>query len=206
MTSRALPTLCAAALFAGCATLSSDRELVHFQSTSDLSSYELRRVAVVPFGGDALASEGSREFSNIFASALARQMPFEVVVLTERDLAEVPPSETFRRGWTRPETLITLGRRFGVDGILMGDVRRAQWFPPQRLDLSVDLIAVETGVPIWSASVALDAGDDDVRSSIARWYRRERDGEGVKGESWELYLISPRLMAEFAAAQIARWW
>lgn len=193
-------------LLTGCATFSSDRELVHFQSTSDLSSYELRRVAVVPFGGDALADEGAREFSNIFASALARQMPFEVIVLNERDLAEVPRSETFRRGWTKPETMITLGRRFGVDGILIGDVRRAQWFPPQRLDLSVDLLAVETGVPVWSASVALDAGDQDTRKSIERWYRHERSGEGAKGESWELYLISPRLLAEFAAAQIARWW
>ena len=101
-------------------------------------------------------------------------------------------------------TPIELAKRYGLDAVVIGDVRRAQWFPPQRLDLSVDLIAVETGLPIWSGSVDLDSGDERVRTALKRWYRHERRGEDARGETWELYLLSPRLFFEFAAAQTAR--
>lgn len=194
------------ALTTSCATNTSVGEFARFDHASDLNTYTLKRVGVLPFTGTGLEAETARECAEAFASALARESSFEVRVLDPRDLEEVPRSETFRRGWTQPATPIELAKRYGLDAVVVGDVRRAQWFPPQRLDLSVDLIAVETGVPIWSGSVDLDSGDERVRTALKRWYRHERRGEDARGETWELYLLSPRLFFEFAAAQTARGW
>ncbi|MBK7878534.1 MAG: hypothetical protein IPJ77_22995 [Planctomycetes bacterium] len=192
-------------LFASsCATNTSVDGFARFDHATDLDTYSLKRVGVLPFTGTGLEASTARDCAEAFASALAREANFEVRVLDPRDLEEVPKSETFRRGWTHPATPIELAKRYGLDAVVIGDVRRAQWFPPQRLDLSVDLIAVETGVPIWSGSVDLDSGDERVRTALKRWYRHERRGDDARGETWELYLLSPRLFFEFAAAQTAR--
>lgn len=197
---------CAALAFGGCAGLGGAPSLVRVDRASDLGTYTLRRVGVLPFSGEGIEPDEGRAQAEAFASALAREAGFEVRLLDEDDLDEVPPSETFRRGWTRPATSLELARRYGLDAVVVGEVRRAQRFPPQRLDVSVDLIAVETGLPVWTAAVELDAGDQRVRDALERWYRDERQGERSRGERYELYLLAPRLFFEFASAEIARGW
>ena len=195
-----LPVL---ALVAGCATSGATSPYARSHRTADLETYDLRRVGVLPFTGTNLDAETARVSAEAFASALARNAEFEVRLLDVRDLEEVPASETFRRGWTHPATPIELARRYGLDAVVLGDVRRAQWFPPQRLEVSVDLIAVETGLPIWTSSVDLDSGDERVRSEMRAWYRHHRRGNDARGEAWELYLLSPRMFFAFAAEQMA---
>ncbi|MFO1011736.1 MAG: hypothetical protein U1F29_16870 [Planctomycetota bacterium] len=199
-----LAAACALALATSCATSTSVGEFARFERASDLHTYTLKRVGVLPFTGAGVDASTSREYAEAFASALAREASFEVRLLDVGDLDGVQKSETFRRGWTHPSTPVELARRYDLDAVVVGDVRRAQWFPPQRLDLSVDLLSVETGVPIWSGSVDLDGGDERVRTALKRWYRHERRGEDARGESWELYMLSPRLFFEFAATQTAR--
>lgn len=204
---RAAPALGALALLVfapACATMVDTSPFARSQHASDIESYTLRRVGVLPFTGPGLDVECARVSAEAFASALAREASFEVRLLDVRDLEEVPASETFRRGWTRPATPIELARRYGLDAVVVGDVRRAQWFPPQRLELAVDLIAVETGLPIWTSAVELDSGDERVRTEMRSWYRHQRRGDDARGESWELYLLSPRLFFTFAAEQLAR--
>jgi hypothetical protein len=65
-----------------------------------------------------------------------------------------------------------------------------------------DFIASETGLSIWSASAQLDASDERVRRGLEQWIRNNRSGSSAN-EGTEIYLMSPRRFAQFAAAQIA---
>lgn len=193
----------------GCASMESASELGRFERASDLATFHIARVGVLPFQGANMSRDEASELASMFASAFAREAHVEARPLGEHDLEEVPQGETFRRGWTPPAVSIALARRFELDAIVVGAVRRAQWFPPLRVDLDVDLIAVETGLPVWTGSIELDAGDGRVRNAMKRWIERERkgrDGSGQRGESFELYLISRRLFVEFAVTQLARGW
>src|SRR6185436_11227272 len=111
---------------------------------------------------------------------------------------EVPESEPSRRGSFRPATVLALARRFNLDAVLVGTVTDYQAFAPQRLGLSVDMVGVETGLPIWSAEVTLDASHKPVQECMAGW-REEQQASDSTTESLDVYMLSPRRFAQFAA-------
>jgi hypothetical protein len=173
--------------------------------SSDFASYEVRRVGLMPFVGAELAAGQGHALQLGLYSELQQATPFEVVMLDQRDLEEVEVSEPFRHGWYRPRTIIELSKRHRRDSILFGQVTQQRFFPPQVLTLQVEMVAAETGLVIWSASVHLDAGDQRVVDGLQVYYgnggaRRE----GQSAEEWRLALLSPERFARFAAYQIAR--
>jgi hypothetical protein len=170
---------------------------------SDRETYTIRRVGLVPFCGSELTEEQAGMLQETFFSELSRYADFEIVPLTARDLEEIPNSEPFRVGWIQPRTVIGLARRYRLDAVLIGTVTERQVFTPQRFGVQLDMVAAETGVPIWTSTVHADASDERVRSSVQRWYETTRASR-KSGESWELCLLSPRRFAQFGAYEIAR--
>lgn len=167
----------------------------------DFESYTLRRVGLLPLTGAEMDPEREPEMQAAFFAEVSRMTNFEVVALTPEDLEEVPRSEPYRRGGYQPRTVIALARRFRVDALLIGTVTDYEVFPPLKLGVQLDLVASETGLAIWSASVVLDAGRQDVRDALEEWSRRDL---GEEGETWREGLVSPRKFARFAAHEIAR--
>lgn len=194
--------ICAFTL-AGCAaTQGSVGNLARASVANDYSTYRLRRVGLLPFQGDAISQETATNLQSAFGTAAARHASFEIVPLTLGDLEEVPTSEPFRRGRVKPKTILALAQRFQLDGLLMGTVSEMRVYSPQRLGLEMDLVATETGVPIWSSSVLLDASDERVRRAVEQWHQATRGGD-ASGERKDIYLISPARFSQFAAAQLA---
>lgn len=171
--------------------------------TPDFHSYSLHRVGLIPLAGRMLDVEQRAFLQDALASELTHSSPFEIVVLDALDLEEVPESEPSRRGSYRPATVLALARRFNLDAVLVGTVTDYQAFAPQRLGLSVDMVGVETGLPIWSAELMLDASQKPVQESLIAW-REVEQATGTTTESLDVYMISPRRFAQFAASQIAQ--
>jgi hypothetical protein len=169
----------------------------------DYETYTVRRVGLLPFCGEKLAEEQSTALQSAFLAELSRTSGLEIVPLQAADLEEIPASEPFRVGWIQPRTVIDIARRYRLDAILIGTVSERQYFTPQRLGVQLDMVAAETGLAIWSASVHLDASDERVREGVEQWFRTTRAAEET-GETWELCLLSPRRFAQFAAYEIAR--
>ena len=167
----------------------------------DFDSYTIRRVGVVPFSGVEFSAEESNELSAAVFGELSAVTPYEVVPLDTIDPAEVPTSEPYRRGWYRPETVLGIARRFQLDAILIGSVTDYQGFPPQRLAVSVDLVAADTGMVVWSAAVQLDASQARTRRAVENWARLHLGAE--EEQEWELILLSPRRFMRFVAFQVA---
>jgi hypothetical protein len=194
------------ALCTGLAACASTRanvgNLAHASVTSDFQTYGLKRVGLLPFQGECLDVESARELQAAFATELSTGSGLEVVPLSQSDLEEVQKSEPFRRGSIKPATVLALAKRYRLDGLFSGTVTDVRGYAPLRLCVDMDLVASETGLSIWSASAQLDASDERVRRGLEQWIRRNRSGSSAN-EGTEIYLMSPRRFAQFAAAQIA---
>lgn len=172
--------------------------LARAQVTDDFDSYSLQRVGVMPFQGAGVEALRGHDLQLAFHAEFSRTTPFELVLLDEGDLEEVRGSEPHRLGWYTPATIVEASRRYNLDAILFGTIVREQLFPPQELSAQVDLVAVETGLVIWSASIHVDASDPLVRQGLEAYF-----GGSDGAEPWQLSLVSPSRFARFAAFQIA---
>jgi hypothetical protein len=190
-------------LATGCATTS--REVPCLATTrvvSDRAEYKLRRIGVLAFQGPELGVEEGRALQLSILTALSSRTQAELVPLGAADVEEVSDNEPFRRGWTSPETILTLAKRYKLDAIFVGTVTERRSYQPQRLGLEAELISCDTGISIWNSSIQLDAAQDRTRLALKAWFESERASEATN-ESWELYLLSPTRFAEFGAAQLA---
>lgn len=173
--------------------------LGHARVSNDFETYSVARVGVMPFQGPNVDLQRGRDLQLSLYAEFSRSTPFELVLLGTQDLDQVQGSEPHRRGRYSPETIIETSRRYNLDAILFGTVVSEQLFPPQELSTQVDLVASETGLVIWSASVHVDAADPRVREGLEVFYGLDTEG----AEPWELSLVSPSRFARFAAYQVA---
>jgi hypothetical protein len=184
-------------LGAGCVA-PTERSIRIFSSAEiagDFASYEIRRVGLVPVAGEPLTAPERKQIQEALSAELSRSTSYELVLLQDSDLEALEPSEPHRRGWYRPRTILGLARRHHLDGILFGTVTSRRFFEPQAIGLEVELVAAETGLAIWSASVYLDAADPEVQAGFERYY------EGLG--DWRTALLSAERFARFAAFQVA---
>jgi hypothetical protein len=176
-------------------------QLAHAEVSNDFHTYDLRRVGLLPFGGEQVSREIGRAIQLGLFTEVSRAAPYEVVLLTREDLEELETSEPYRRGWYKPKTIIGISRRYNLDALMFGTVTQQRFFPPQFLSLQVDMVSAETGLVIWSSSIHVDASDQRVRDGLQLFY--EGSGDNEEREDWELALLSPERFARFAAYQVA---
>lgn len=178
-------------------------ELASSRVVEDIDTYRLSRVGILPFSGADVGAEQALALQAAFHSELSRSVPFELVPLEARDLAEIEESDPQRLGWYRPRTIIELSRRYSLDGLVFGSVTQQRFFPPQILSVQVELVSAETGLVLWSSAVHLDGADPRVQEGLELFYgSSSRDTSG--SPAWDVALLSPERFARFAAYQIAR--
>ena len=188
---------------AGCATTARDVPcLATTRVVADRAEYNLRRIGVLTFHGGDMGVEEAGMLQHSLLSALSLHTQAELVPLSAADVEEVSDNEPFRRGWTSPEAILTLAKRYRLDAIFVGTVTERRSYQPQRLGLEAELISCDTGISIWDSSIQLDAAQDRTRRALRAWFESERGAEATN-EAWDLYLLSPTRFAEFGAAQIA---
>ena len=191
----------AAAAAVACNAVPAAAPLASARVASDMESYTIRRVGLLPPAGARLTPDQGRDLRSAFFAEFSATSDFEIVSLTETDLEAIPSMEPYRRGDYRPRTILSIARRYRVDALLIPTVTDLQSHPPQRLGLSVDLVSTETGQALWTSSVQLDAAQQRVRRGLEAWCRRQAGD--VTDTTWELTLLSPRRFARFAAHQLA---
>lgn len=198
--------LAAAATLASCQSLVRPRELpvpelARAKAASDYDTYRLQRIGILPPSGADLTPADARELQDVLFGEFGHEAAFEVVLLTAADLAEIDLSDPYRHGVYKPETVVGISRRFRLDGMLVGTVLARQDYPPLRLDMHMDLVAAETGMAIWSATVGLRSDRQEVQAGLEAFY-----GNGMPhtDDSWATALLSPSQFSRFAANQLAR--
>ena len=190
------------AVTASCLTVETPPEVLgSARVVSDFSSYDLKRVGLVPFEAELVDDNQRASIESAFLSELDAAKDYEVVWLDPDDLAEIPASEPHRLGRYEPNTIIALARRYRLDGILIGTLTDYWPHSPMRFGVQVDLVAAETGLAIWSATLHLDTSRGGVRKSLHAW---SREVLGDERAATHVSLISPSRLARFAAWQMAQ--
>lgn len=202
----AVGVLLGAGLTGACQTLLPPRaieapQLATAKVAADFDSYHLGRVGVLPVRGTDMTPEEARAIQEVCFTEFSQRAGFELVLLTDADLAEVETSEPFLRGTYQPETVYDISHRFHLDGLLVGSVMHRQVFPPQKLNMQVDLVSTETGMTIWSSAIGLQADRPDVLLGVEAFYG---NGLPVSDDSWGTALLSPSQFARFGVWQMAR--
>jgi len=187
------------------ATSSSVDVLATTRVAIDRDQYTLRRIGMLPVESAFLRADEALAFQAALATELSTRWRAEIVPLRGEDVAETPAHQSFRTGRIDPDGIVTMARRYNLDGLVAVTVTDRRAYPPQRLGLEVELTACDTGLPIWAASLRLDASQERTRGAVHAWFDAARNADSVP-ETWELCLLSPLRFAEFAAAQVALAW
>jgi hypothetical protein len=195
----------ALALTACTSTKSSVGGLAMTRVAADRDQYTFRRVGILPVTSDVLRADEARAFQGALATEFSSRWSGEIIPLRSEDAAEITNPNGFRTGRIEPSAIVTLAKRYNLDGIVAVTVTERRAYPPQRLGLEVELTACDTGLPIWAASLHLDSAGERTRSALRAWFDAKRSSE-LSPEAWDLCLLSPQRFGEFAAAQIADAW
>lgn len=189
-------------VLSACSTIQKSVEpLAVVRLAADRDLYELRRVGILPIESTDMRLEDQRALQASLASRLSAEMHAEVIVLSRGEAAEIPSNDAYLTGRIDPESVLGLARRFNLDGLVTATVTERRTYAPQRLGLEVELTACDTGLPIWGASLRLDAAQKRTLDALRAWFDKERGASGTN-ESVDLYLLSPQRFAEFATAQV----
>ncbi len=200
---RALIVLSLTSILGGCVGPATVPAIGSARIASDFESYSIRRVGFVPFrplhGAQSTAGD-VRAMETSFHAEFSTATPYDIVPLNASDLAEILPTEPFRRGWYPPEAIVAMRDRYRLDAILIGSVTARRLTPPLVLGAQLDLVSCETGQTIWSSDILLDASSANTRLALETWADRELGQEHAAS----IALMSPRRFAHFAAFQMAR--
>ncbi len=170
------------------------------RASADFADYDIRRVGVLPPEGEVFDAGLVEPLRDALTAAFTAETSFELVPLGIIEMESIEGLAPARTGNIQPKAVLEIARRAGLDAILAARVVDLRPYEPVRLGLDVDLIAVETGLVIWSSHVRVDTGDSRALAAIESWQAAMRSG----GESEHAVdLLSPRRLAEFAAAQAA---
>ena len=174
------------------------RPLGTASKSSDFGDYSFQRIGVLMPEGEGLDPDFLRTLRDALASEFTAATSCEIVPLGESDTEAVSRLNPSRTGRIRPEPVLELARRSSLDGLITTRVLELRPYAPVRLVLSMDLIAVETGLVTWSGSVRVDTSDRETLAAIRSWHDAVRGGNET---DQALDLLSPVRIAEFAALQ-----
>ena len=171
------------------------------QVVADFDSYSLRRVALLPLEGMDPSLAESRALATTLGSEFAERTGLEVLVLTDSEVSEVPTLSPHRDGGFDARTIIELGKRHRLDGLLVATIVERKAYPPQRIGLQVDLVSTETGLSLWYGRIQADAGDGQTKRAVQAWVQQSSESDDA---DWKVVLLSPRRFYRFACYEVLR--
>ncbi|MDF1839109.1 MAG: hypothetical protein P1V35_14675 [Planctomycetota bacterium] len=183
-----------------CTTTQGPRvNLASARVVSDFDTYTLRRVGLMPINGMDPTLAESRELATMLAAEFAAVTGLEVLVLTPSDLSEVKEMNAHNRGEFNMRTIIEVGKRHRLDGLLVPTLTERNVFPPQRIGLQMDFVATETGMSLWFGNLAADASTKLTQQAVYDWTHNQFSDEHFDDG---VVLISPKRFFRFACAQL----
>ena len=172
--------LAGALLLAGCATHPSPTDPArrgpffapkNFAGQAQLPA-AIRRVAILPVhGGDFAPPEAVEPLDAVFATALERQMRFEVVMVPRDECQKSFGTPDVASVDSLPHDILAdLGRKYGADAIMFVDITAYQSFRPLTLGVRAKLALVSDRSLIWSFDEVYTASDPSIANSVRRYY------------------------------------
>jgi hypothetical protein len=138
----------------------------------------LQRVVILPVhGGEFAPPETVEALDPVFATALERQMRFEVVTITR---------EEFQKSFGVPDLSSTdalphdflqvLGQKYAADAVLFIDLTAFHGYRPLTLGVRAKLVAIDSRRLVWAFDEIFSASDPAVANSARHFYAHNELG------------------------------
>jgi hypothetical protein len=165
----------------------------------------LHRVVLLPVhGGEFTPREISETLDHVFATALEKQMRFEVVTLSRDEcqmsfgVPDIGSADALPHDF-----LAIIGQKFGAEGVIFVDITAYQGYRPMLLGIRAKLANVSDRRLIWSFDEEFSVLDPTVANGARRFYLANEDGP-VPYDPTEGILQSPTRFAAYAADTMFR--
>lgn len=165
----------------------------------------MRRVMVLPFDLAPAVQGDPRPVRQAFIAELAKIQLFELVPLPDGAGEDRVLYDTLQQGRMSAEALVALGKRYQLDGVLLGKVTGYRAYKPQHLGLHVQLVSVHTGSVVWAVEGFYDTTDARTIEDLEH-YSRSFMAEDESMHGWHINLISPARFASYVSHRLVGTW
>ena len=165
----------------------------------------VRRILVLPFDESSGVRGDRVRVREAFVRELAKIQRFEIVPLPGGAEEDRRLYESLVRGRLSPETVVLLGQRYQVDGLLLGTITAYRAYMPTHLGLRVRLVSVHSGSTVWAAEGLYDAADAATIEDLEH-YARSAAAEEASFHGGDITLIAPSKFAGYVAQRLVRTW
>jgi hypothetical protein len=175
---------CAAALLAaGCATTrktapkSSDFAPRNYVRDAHLQA-SIRRVVLLPVNGGGFAPpEACEALDPVMATALQRQMRFEVVTFPREECLKLYGVPDLSSAAALPHDFLqTMGAKYGAQAVMFVDLTSYQAYRPLTLGIRAKLAVVAERRLAWSIDEVFSTTDPAVVSGVRHYYQHNELG------------------------------
>jgi hypothetical protein len=160
------------------------------------------RIVIVPFASPAGEPEAGRMATAALAMAIQGTLCCDTVLPAEGDERLAAESVLWQSGRVDVESLIVAQKAYLADAFLFGTVTQYKPYDPPVMGLKLRMLSARTGDDIWAAEALFNAREQDVRVLTERYFQNSGFKDRLYGP--ELIRMSPKLFADFVAAQVVR--
>ena len=197
----------AVAVFASaCSLPSPPRKLpVHAWFADELDLAPVRRIVVLPFSSSPGVLADEQLVRTTFTSELAKTHRFRLLSLPEAAPEDDMIIEAARRGTLSIEAMVALGRRYDIDGILLGEITAYRPYQPPQLGLHMQLLSMHSASVVWATECIYDTADARVQEDI-KHFAASFLAKDESMHEWRINMLSPRKFATYVAHRLATTW
>lgn len=165
----------------------------------------VRRVMVLPVVAEAGITAPLDQLRSVVVDELTKLQMFEVVPLPDNTDEDEAVYAALRRGQLAIDALVALGRRYRLDGVVLGTITSYRAYPPAHLGMRLQMLSLHSGARVWAAEGQYDAAEtatlDDMQNYARSYLAAEASMHG-----WEINLVAPTRFAGFVAHRLVATW
>jgi hypothetical protein len=160
----------------------------------------VHRVVLLPVhAGEFAPPEEAEAMDTVFATALERQMRFEVVTLSRDECQASYGSPDISSAAALPHDFLQdLGRKYGAEAVMFVDLTAYQPYRPILLGIRAKLSLVSDRHLIWSFDEVFSASNPEVDNGVRRFYL-DNGGGPMPLDMTTAALQSPTRFGAYAA-------
>ena len=161
----------------------------------------VRRVMVIPFEGPGVPAENLNSCYESFKNQLAQQGIFQVVPLPPLAGSERELLGTENSGRVSATGLVAIGKRYNVDGIILGRVTSFKAYRPPLLGMRIHLFSMHTGETVWAVDQTFDMAKSESRFDLLDYSRKKLATEGTLHGA-EFIEMSPKRFIDYVMTRV----
>lgn len=161
----------------------------------------VRRVLFLPPVGEDVPLDYLEALGDEFRTSLSGAQRFQIITLDTNDPDQAKLWSSERSGSLSLDALVDLGRRFGVDGVLLTRVSNFRAYLPPSLGLYVQLVSVHSGEAVWVVDHVFDSRQERVRVDTLRYAQDELAPESSLHDA-EMIQLSPLRFGAYCCQRV----